>query len=54
MAHSSKPNQVHTGTNQRCCSPAEMVLVGKCAALLGFAEILKANALCTVDGSRLS
>ena len=51
---------------ERCCSPAEAVLVEKCAALLDFAEIFKAhplvwtqmiltkaNVLNTVEGSRL-
>ena len=52
---------------ERCCNPAEVVvLVGKCVALPGFAEILKArppawmqkilaktNALSTIEGSRL-
>ena len=51
---------------KRCCSPAEVVLVGKWVAFPGFTEILrahpqicmqmiltKANTLCTVEGSRL-
>ena len=53
-------------STKRHCSPAEAVLVEKCVAPPGFAEILKAhpqawtqmiltkaNTLCTVEGSRL-